>query len=183
MFDSVPVATAFSDVLSGSGLAGRWWVAHTRSRHEKVLAETLRRFDIPYYLPLCPRATRSPRSGRVSRSLVPLFPGYLFFVADDEQRHRALTTNHIAQTIAVTDQTALLHQLRQIDLAIRNGETLARSGRLAAGDRVRVVAGPLMGLEGIVARWKSRVRVVLNVEILGQAASVEVDSDLLERIE
>ncbi|MCK6455379.1 MAG: antitermination protein NusG [Phycisphaerae bacterium] len=162
--------------------AGRWWVAHTRSRHEKVLAEHLDRLGIACYLPLCRRVTRSRRTRRISRSEVPVFPGYLFFVGDDEQRHRAMSTNHIAQTIAVSDQTTLIHQLLQVDRALRSGEPITRSARLAAGDAVRVIAGPLHGLEGVVVRWRSRVRVVLNVETLGQSVSIEVDADTVERV-
>jgi transcriptional antiterminator NusG len=158
-----------------------WWVAHTRSRHEKALADELARMGVFCYLPLCRRVTRSRATQRVSRSIVPVFPGYLFFVADEEQRYRVLRTNHVARTLPVPDAATLIRQLRQVDLAVRSGEPIARSARLAAGDRVRVVAGPLVGLEGVVTRWRSRLRIVLNVEILGQSASVEVDADLVER--
>ena len=172
------------DLSAATGLADApWWVAHTRSRHEKTLADELEQFGIFCYLPLCQRVTRSRTTRRVSRSIVPVFPGYLFFIADEEQRYRALQTNHIARTLPVTNRAGLISQLRQVDLALRSGEPITRSGRLAEGDRVRVVAGALMGLEGVVTRWKSRVRIVLNVEILGQSAVVEVDADLVERLE
>lgn len=158
-----------------------WWVAHTRSRHEKALADELEKLGVFCYLPLCQSVTRSRTTRRVTRSVVPVFPGYLFFLADIEQRHRAMATNHIARTLAVVDGAGLVGQLRQIDVALRSGEPIARSARLAAGDRVRVIAGPLMGLEGVVTRWRSAVRIMLNVEILGQSVSVEVDRDLVER--
>ncbi len=164
-------------------IASSWWVAHTRSRHEKTLADELEQIGIFCYLPLCQSVTRSRTTRRVTRSVVPVFPGYLFFAADAEQRHRAMGTNHIARTLPVVDVAGLIGQLRQIDLALRSGEPIARSARLAAGDRVRVIAGPLTGLEGVVTRWRSAVRIVLNVEILGQAVSVEVDRDLVERVD
>lgn len=163
--------------------AGPWWVAHTRSRHEKALADDLQRLGLPFYLPLCTRVTRSRRSGRTSCSLVPLFPGYVFFVATEEQRYRALHTRHVAHTLRVSDQTNLVRQLHQIDRALRSGEPIGRVRRLAAGDRVRVVAGPLRELEGVVIRWRTPLRLALNVDILGQAAVVEVDADVLERLD
>ncbi len=176
-----PVSIGNLDALAFRG--ERWWVAHTRSRHEKALAEELERLRLACYLPLCQRVTRSRATRRVSRSLVPVFPGYLFFVADDEGRYRAMTTNHIARTIPVTDVDGLARQLRQVDRALRAGEPLARSSRLVQGDAVRVVAGPLAGIEGVVGSWRSPIRVVLNVEILGQSVVVEVDADLIERID
>lgn len=174
-----PVSIGNLEALSLRGQ--RWWVAHTRSRHEKALAEELERLRLACYRPLCQRVTRSRATRRVSKSLVPVFPGYLFFVADDEGRYRAMATNHIARTIPVTDVDELARQLRQVDRALRAGEPLARSSRLVEGDAVRVVAGPLAGVEGVVRSWRSPLRVVLNVDILGQSVVVEVDADLIER--
>jgi transcription antitermination factor NusG len=46
-----------------------------------------------------------------------------------------------------------------------------------------VIAGPLIGLEGIVVRSKNATRLVLQIDMLGQAASVEIDVDMMEIIE
>jgi hypothetical protein len=37
-----------------------------------------------------------------------------------------------------------------------------------------------MGLEGIVVRSNNAIRLVLQIDILGQAASVEIDVDMIE---
>src|SRR5262245_57640435 len=66
-------------------LPGRWWVAHTKPRNEKSLASDLVKLGIAHYLPLRRRQTRSRRTRRISRSLIPVFPGYLFFNGLDEQ--------------------------------------------------------------------------------------------------
>lgn len=50
---------------------------------------------------------------------------------------------------------------------------------LERGRRVRVTAGPLRGLEGMVQRVKGRTRIVLNVDMIRQAVSIEVDSACL----
>ncbi|MBU0618594.1 MAG: UpxY family transcription antiterminator, partial [Planctomycetes bacterium] len=95
-------------------LPGLWWVAHTRPRNEKALALDLRARGIFHYLPLRLRSTRSKTSGRVSRSLVPVFPGYVFFNGDDPQRQHALMTNRIANMLTVVNQAELVGELRQI---------------------------------------------------------------------
>ena len=82
------------------GLSGVWWVAHTKPRNEKALALDLRALDIVIYLPLHHRVTRSRNTGRITRSIVPVFTGYLFFNATEEQRCLALTTNRIAHVLA-----------------------------------------------------------------------------------
>jgi transcription antitermination factor NusG len=53
---------------------------------------------------------------------------------------------------------------------------------LTQGDGVRVRSGPLVGTEGIVVRSKGQCRVVLSVPLLMQAAAVEIEASLLERI-
>ena len=51
---------------------------------------------------------------------------------------------------------------------------------LAAGTRVRIVAGPFMGIEGVVARLASTMRVVLTVELLGQGLVVQANRAQIE---
>jgi hypothetical protein len=42
--------------------------------------------------------------------------------------------------------------------------------------RVEVVRGPLAGLQGILVRKGSRARFVISVNLIQQAASVELDA-------
>ena len=53
--------------------SGLWWVAHTKSRNEKALAQDLIRKDINYFLPMNWKVHR--RRGRKIRSLLPLLSG------------------------------------------------------------------------------------------------------------
>jgi len=47
---------------------------------------------------------------------------------------------------------------------------------------VRVKCGPLTGIEGILVRKKNISRLVLSVEILGTAASIEVAAFQVEAV-
>ena len=51
---------------------------------------------------------------------------------------------------------------------------------IEVGRRVNIKSGPLSGLCGIVERWKGKVRVTENVEMVGQSVCVEVDAAELE---
>jgi transcription antitermination factor NusG len=46
-----------------------------------------------------------------------------------------------------------------------------------------VIAGPLLGLEGIIVQTKGDTRLVLQINMLGQAASVEIDIVMVEPVE
>jgi transcription antitermination factor NusG len=159
-----------------------WWAAHTRPRQEKSLATDLAAFGIHYFLPLIPRRTRSKRTGRLSQSRVPLFPGYLFFNGTDEQRRRALRTNRVAQIIVPPAQDQLVRELRQVARALAAGADLIHNNKLAVGQRARVIDGPFEGLEGVVVRRVSAIRLVLNVQALGQSVILEIADELLEAV-
>jgi len=160
---------------------GLWWVAHTKSRNEKALAHDLIGKNINYFLPMTWRVWRKSR--RTLRSLLPLFSGYLFFCGGENQRLELLRTNRVANIIEVKDQQKLLDELLQIEQALRAGAPLTPYKYIKAGQRCRVIAGPLLGLEGIVVKTKNVMRLVLQIDMLGQAASVEIDIDMIEIID
>jgi transcription antitermination factor NusG len=47
---------------------------------------------------------------------------------------------------------------------------------LRAGEAVRIAAGPLAGVRGVILRARGHWRVVVGVEALGSSVSVEVDA-------
>jgi len=160
---------------------GLWWVAHTKSRNEKALAHDLLRKNISYFLPMSWRIWR--RSGRKMRSLLPLFSGYLFFCGNENQRIESLRTNRVANLIEVKDQGKLLGELLRIEQALQSGANLMPHKYIKTGQRCRLIAGPLADLKGIVIKTKSTARLVLQIDMLGQAASVEIDTDMIETID
>lgn len=161
----------------------RWYVAHTRSRNEKIFAEELGRLQVPHYLPLAQRITRSPSTKRISRSLIPVFPGYVFFQASEEQRYAALRTNRIASVLDVPDQAQIVRELTQIQVLLATQQDFSVLPKLKKGDWGRIVSGSLMGLEGVVTQLSGQFRLTMNVTILGQSVSIEVERHTVERID
>lgn len=160
---------------------GLWWVAHTKSRNEKALAHDLMAKNISYFLPMTWTVHRY--SHRAIKSLLPLFTGYLFFCGNENDRVELLKTNRVANLIEVKDQDSLIHELTRFDQALRAGAPLTPYKYLHKGQWCRVIAGPLLGLEGIVVQTKGDTRLVLQINLLGQAASVEIDIDMIEPVE
>ncbi len=173
--------TTWPQGLTLAEFAGTWWVAHTKSRNEKALAHDLIALNIRYFLPMTWKVSRKSR--RTVRSLLPLFAGYLFFCGSEVDRLELLRTNRAANIIPVADQQRLVRELVQIEQALKVGAPLSPHDYMKRGQKCRVIAGPLMGLQGIVAETRGTIRLVLQVEMLGQAASVEIDSDMIEKVE
>lgn len=160
---------------------GTWWVAHTKARNEKALAWQLVHKGVAYFLPMHWKVKKS--RGRTFKSLLPLFASYLFFCGDENDRVEVLKTNRVAGIIAVQDQRLLVRELVPIETLLRLGKPVTPHEYIKVGQKCRVTAGPLTGTEGIVVRTPKETRLVLQVDMLGQAASVEIDYDMVEKLE
>lgn len=114
--------------------------------------------------------------------MLPLFGGYVFFCSDESQRLEVLKTNRVASLIEVKNQDRLIYDLLPIEKALKSGAELAPHNYIKAGQRCKVIAGPLMGTEGLVSNDQNKTKLVLQVDMLGKATCLEIDSSLLEII-
>jgi hypothetical protein len=162
-------------------ISGQWWVAHTKSRNEKALANDLIVRGIPYFLPMTWTVTRKTR--RPVRSLMPVFMSYMFFCGNDDHRVEVLQTHRVANIIDIVDQLEFVTELSQVERAIKADVPLTQHHFVKKGQWCRVTAGSLMGLEGIVEDLRGMTRLILQVNMLGQATSVEIGADMVEVIE
>lgn len=158
----------------------KWWAVYTKPRQEKSLARELLNYQVPFFLPLITK--RMIYRGRRIQSQLPLFSGYLFLLGSDEERLRAVATNRVSQLVTVHDEASLVSDLRSIHQLIQADAPLSVESRLQPGKRVRVTAGPFMGLEGTVEACKSGYRLIVGVQLLQRGVSLEIDDAYLEVI-
>ncbi len=176
-----PAAIELNELEWPSAEVGSWHVLRTRSRHEKVLAADLAAMGIAHFLPLA-RVQRDYAGQKVNIE-VPLFPGYLFLRGTIDEAYSADRTQHVAQIIQVVDQDQLDWELRNLALTIQSGLQLDAFPHLRCGVRVEVRSGPLRGVQGLVQDRTRRDRLILQVDMLGRALSLEVDAALLDIID
>ncbi|RJP84247.1 MAG: hypothetical protein C4518_20350 [Desulfobacteraceae bacterium] len=177
-FNQNPESLFPENILSADPTGRRWRVAHTKSRREKALAHYLAGAGIGYYLPMVCRQQKN--NNRVRSSFIPVFNGYLFFLADDYGRHAALRSNHIARVIDVGDEVKLVQELTRIEKVLSGGVRVYPYDFISEGKWVRVKSGPLKDVVGRVVRKDSNYRLVLSVEIICQSISVTIDADQVE---
>lgn len=162
----------------GGELAGRpWWVAHTRSRQEKLLARHLRAQDVPCYLPQRERRTTS--GGKVRTAHLPLFPGYVFLRGAGAERLAAYGSGVVVRLLEVPDQAAIERELGALWRLQSSGAPLVPWQYLGPGDEVEIVDGPLKGWTGTVLREKGSLRLVVSVTFLRQSVAAEVDREIV----
>ncbi|HQR65805.1 MAG TPA: transcription termination/antitermination NusG family protein [Thermoanaerobaculia bacterium] len=171
-------ADLYPEGLFDLAVEGRpWWVAHVRSRQEKMLARHLQPLGIPFYLPQ--REQKVRRAGRSFVSYLPLFPGYLFFRGTGEDRQTALRSELIAQVIPVVDQQLLHAELAQLRALQETGLPLIPWDFIGPGDEIVVADGPFRGYTGTVVRTKGPLRLVVSVTMLRRSVCVEIDREAL----
>ena len=158
-----------------------WRVLYLHPRCEKKMAEYCKFHKLECYLPLR-RQTRIYQRRKVTFEN-PVFPGYLFASFDWEGRLALLKSNNIVRVLEPLDEQQLLFELDQIRKALAVDPTLVPCSSLTKGRSVRILSGPFMGIEGVVAELKGTTKVRLNVEMIGQAVAVEVDKDFLELVD
>jgi transcription antitermination factor NusG len=164
-------------------MSGSWCAIYTRHQHEKAIARILSAKGLEVFLPLY-NATRRWKDRTVHLSL-PLFPCYLFLRGMKEHQLEVVTTPGIVSILSINGEPATIpeSEIESVRKAIEWGNRVEPHPFLRCGDRVRVISGPLEGLEGILVRRKNLYRLVLSVEILERSASVEVDVSSVERVE
>jgi transcription antitermination factor NusG len=166
---------AVSDPFVGPG---QWHVLHTRSRQEKVVADDLSAMGVRYFLPL--RHEVRFHGKRKAVVDAPVFSGYVFLRGSLDEAYMADRTKRIVNIIRVCDQEQLTWELSNLRLALSGHSTVQPYPYLQAGVRVEVKSGPLRGLQGIIESRLQNDRLILQVNTLGQAVSVEIDPTLLE---
>jgi transcription antitermination factor NusG len=169
-------------VLTDARLA--WTAAYCKPRQEKALAHELCRRQVPYFLPMVLRETIS--GGRRRRNLYPLFPSYLFFSGDEQQRLAILKTDRIVRLIDVSDaeQPRFRQEMQYLQAAVQHApESIELYPRLVSGAPVRVTAGVLKNVEGIIIQSQNKRKLWLGVSILGVGVTLEIHADFVAPID
>ena len=81
----------------------------------------------------------------------------------------------LTKFLDVFDQQGLLHSLKQIHKVKEGKGELIPHKYLTRGRKVRIKDGVFTGIEGRISKRKGLYRIVLNINVIKQAVSLEVD--------
>jgi protein involved in polysaccharide export with SLBB domain/transcription antitermination factor NusG len=161
-----------------------WYAVSTRSRQEKIAACMLEHIAITKFLPLLSQERQW--SDRKQMVAMPLFPGYVFvrIARSSELQLRVLKVPGVVDF--VRNRTGPLSipdaEIEAIRALLCHGVGCSPYPFLKAGDRVRVVRGPLAGIEGTLIRCGSQAKLVLSIEMIQRSVSAIVPETDIEPI-
>lgn len=157
--------------------AARWFAIWTRSRHEQVVREQLEQKHIDAFLPTITRWSRW--KDRKKKIDWPLFPGYCFARFDPDDALPVLKCSGVVNIVGFEGRPAPIPDIELESIRVLVGSDLQYDPcpLIREGMMVEVVHGPLRGVVGRLTRKDAaRARLVLSVDLIGQAVSVEVDA-------
>ena len=154
----------------------RWFALWTRSRHEQVVREQLQQKAIEAFLPTVTRWSRwKDRKKKVDW---PLFPGYCFARFNARERLPVLKCTGVVSIISFEGEPAPIpdFEIDGIRQLVESDLAYDPCPMIREGDMAEVKSGPLKGVVGRLVRKNEKARLVLSVDLIGQAVSVEVDA-------
>ena len=154
-----------------------WYAIWTRSRHESRVLRQLDEKHIESFLPTISRWSRW--KDRKKRIDWPLFPGYCFARFDPADALPVLKCTGVVNIVSFEGKPAPIpaYELDSIRVLVGSDLQFDPCPLIREGMMVEVAHGPLRGVVGRLMRKDSaKARLVLSVDLIGQAVSVEVDA-------
>jgi transcription antitermination factor NusG len=148
-----------------------------KSRCEKVVAAAARSKGFEDFLPL--HTSRRRWSDRLMRIDEPLFPGYVFCRLNVEDRFALLTIPRVMYVVGAGNIPTVVadKEIVAIRDALRAEAVVRPWPFVEAGQRARLTAGPLIGLEGLLMQADHQQQMVLSLTALKQSIAVEIEHE------
>ncbi|HTX87782.1 MAG TPA: UpxY family transcription antiterminator [Bacteroidales bacterium] len=160
-----------------------WYAVYTKSRSEKKLADRLTEKGIEAYVPL--RKTLRQWSDRKKWVREPLISSYVFVNITASDYYEVLNTPGAVKYIWFSGHPAVIPS-RQIEtLKMLTGsdvEIESISGNIPPGTHVKVVFGPLRGLEGELVTHAGKNRVIVRIDHIDKVLMVTIGQQMLEKV-
>ena len=160
-----------------------WYVVYVRSRYEKNVYSALLDKGIDASLPM--RTVVREWNDRKKKVQIPLFRGYVFVKIDvNIDNLNVLQTAGVVKFIGIRNKPSRIpdEQIYWMHMLVAESATVRAEKEFRQGQRVRVMIGPFKGIKGVVKRVGSRSRLVVLIESIMQAISIDIKPEYLEKI-
>lgn len=157
-----------------------WYVLYTKPNYEKIVDRRLSKKGVETFLPL--HVEYRQWSDRKKRMEVPLFQRYIFVNIRPENRYQVFETG-VIKFVSQEGAPAILKQ-KEIDSIkqLLYGNPIVSNADFIEGEMLRVVNGPMQGLQGILINRKGSNRLAVRLEIMNRYLLVDIAPCDMERI-
>jgi transcription antitermination factor NusG len=162
-------------------LVPKWYVLFVRSNQEKRVAQHLTHRQIEHFLPVFD-SIHQWRDRKVKLSQ-PLFTGYVFVRIPLVERLKVLVIPNVVNLVGTRNTPSIIsdEEITGIRHAMEDGKVKPHPYRaLKEGSWVVINAGAMVGMEGDLVRLQNNSRVLISLNSISRAFTVEVDSRSVE---
>ncbi len=159
-----------------------WYAVYVRSRFEKKVHQLLLEKGVTSFLPLI--ETWRQWSDRKKKVSMPLFKGYVFVrIVYKSEHYKVLDVDGVVKFIGIRNVPSIILE-RDIEwVKILVGEPDALRGvfpEMPSGQKVKVIAGPFLGLEGVVRKEGRDAKLVVYFDSIMQGIEVLINPEYLQ---
>ena len=161
-----------------------WWVVQTKPQSASLAIKHLEQQGMTTYCPLFKQESIRHRQVRVN--ITPLFPRYVFVLADTNAKetiHTIRSTTGVSRLIKVGDQPSVIKadvidQIRMLEAThLQNTERYFK-----ADDAVLITDGLYQGLEAIYQMDDGMAHAVVLLNLLQHPTRLTIDKTKLKKI-
>ena len=156
----------------------QWYAAYTFGKFEKKIYTELLKRNVEAYLPL--QKVFRQWSDRVKRIEAPLFPNYIFIKTTDFERRDLTFIHGISNFVSFENRPAKISDDDIAAIKKLESENIEVESNLVEGTLVKVIRGPLAGLQGRLYSRKGKFRFGVRIDAIKQSLSVEIPAAYLE---
>lgn len=166
--------------LDGRTNTPHWYALYTRSRYEKKVDYQLKEKGVTSYLPL--NEVYHRWSDRYQKVQMPLFSCYVFVFMALKDRFRVLQTDGVIKLVSFNGRPAMIadYEIDAIKRILAEKINVEPISLFTPGKMVRVKQGPLKGIVGSLIQRNHGNRLVIAIDGIQQALSIEIDYRDLE---
>lgn len=154
-----------------------WYAVRVKSNRERITAEALKGKNLEVLLPVYHEYRSSGHGPRLLA--LPLFAGYVFCRFDPQNRLPVLTVPGVVNVVGFgkVPEPVDAAEMDRITALTQSQLPVKPHPYLPVGERVRLEAGPLRGVEGIILAHQGEHKLVLSVSLLQRSVSVNVQRE------
>lgn len=160
-----------------------WYVVHTVARREKKVAAEIADLGIEFFLPMY--KTVRQWSDRKKKVELPLFPNYVFVHTSESARQLLFSINELIKFVSIERKPVVVRdtEIETVKQILKvDGLEVGMENYFQKGMKVRIARGQLAGLEGVVLKQNGKSRLLVCINGLQKAFSINVATNLLESI-
>ena len=134
------------------------------------------------YLPI--QRKRHQWSDRLKWVEEPLIRSYIFIRVNESEYYNAINTPGLVCYVTFEGKAAPIpdRQIDMLKILLNEGTEMEVSNeRFAAGEKIIVISGPLVGMQGEMVQYRGKKKVLVRLGLTGTNILVTVGLDLIEK--